>query len=136
MCNTAILLNRYILVTGLLLIASLQLVWRGIGVLIATCSWLQRLTGVSSLVNQGRNSDDVFFRVLSSWFLTSPSCQAPYLRPNLLSTKRFGLATHSMSSLVRLLDWVFRFGTLQSSTAIFMSLMQVEFDDCSQLLLS
>ena len=111
MCNTAILLNRYILVTGLLLIASFQLVWRGIGVLIATCSWLQRLTSVSSLINQGRNSDVVILGVFSSQFLTSPSCQAPYLRPNFLSTKRFGLATHSMSSLVRLLNWVFRFGT-------------------------
>ena len=99
------------LVTGLLLIASLQLVWRGIGVLIATCSWLKRLMSVPSLVNQGRNSDVVFFRVLSSWFLTSFSCQAPYLRPLFFSTKRFGFATHSMSSLVRLLDLVFRFGT-------------------------
>ena len=80
MCITALLIYRYMLVTGLLLIASLQLVWRGIGVLIATCSWLQRLTGVSSLVNQGRNSDVVIiFGVLCSRFLTSSSCQAPYL---------------------------------------------------------
>ena len=111
MCNTAILLNRYILVTGLLLIASLQLVWRGIGVLVATCSWLQRLTSVSSLINQGRNSDVVILGVFSSQFLTSPTCQAPYLRPRFLATKRFGLAAHSLRLLVCLLDWVCGFGT-------------------------